>query len=225
MRMTMSDRGVYGLMVLSLFLVSCGTEPAGSLPATGQGEWYQNNGNIANCDDSTGLSGPINVPPMQDGRINAGCPMEGRFEVINGQVVRDTCTNLMWQKVSPSAPNSWGEAQQFASDLMLAGFDDWRAPNVHELLSIVHYGRTSPAVDAAFLFTITGDDVDGVRPGSSYWSSTSSNINPRQAWVVNFDQGDHFVIDKTVARAVRAVRGGYIPRKLQVLACSGVASP
>lgn len=221
----MSDRGVCGLMVLSLFLVSCGTEPAGSLPATGQEDWYRNNATIANCDEFTGLSGPMNVPPMQDGRIMAGCPMEGRFEVIDGLVVRDTCTNLMWQKVPPSAPKSWGEAQQFASDLMLAGFDDWRAPNVHELISIVHYGRSGPAVDAAFLFTITGDDVDGVRPGSHYWSSTSSNFDPRQVWVVNFDRGDHFVIDKTVTRAVRAVRGGHIPFNLPVLMCPGDIAP
>ncbi len=219
----MARRGIFGIMVSSLFVLSCATGPTGSLPATGQGDWYRNNGTIANCDDFSGFDGLTDVPPIQDGRIMAGCPMAGRFEVDDGAVVRDTCTNLMWQKVPPSGFRSWSEALVFARDLPLAGFADWRVPNVHELLSIVHYGRSESALDPAFLFS-PGDDISP-QPGSQYWSSTSSNFDPRQAWVVNFAQGDHFFVEKTASQAVRAVRGGQIPFKLPVLACPGVVSP
>ena len=219
----MARRGIFGVMVLNLFVLSCATDSTGSLPATGQGDWYRNNGTIANCDDFSGFDGLTDVPPSQDGRIMAGCPMEGRFEVVDGAVVRDTCTNLTWQKVPPSATRSWSEALVFARDLTLAGFEDWRVPNVHELLSIVHYGRSEPALDPAFLFSPSDDVL--AQPSSQYWSSTSSNFDPRQAWIVSFAQGDHFFIEKTTFQAVRAVRGGQIPFKLPVAPCPGGLSP
>lgn len=215
-------RDVCGLVALSILLVSCATG-SGSLPATGQEDWYQNNGSIANCEDFANFTGPTDVPPIQDGRIMAGCSMENRFDLIAGVVVHDTCTDLMWQKVPASAVRSWGGALALSKDLTLAGFDDWRAPNVHELLSIVHYGRSNPALDDAFIFS-PRDDVSP-QPNSIYWSSTSSNALPQNAWVVNFGHGEHSFTEKTDLHAVRAVRGGQIPFRLTVLACQGGVSP
>ncbi len=95
-----------------------------------------------------------------------------------------------------------------------AGHNDWRIPNVKELLSIVDYEETGPAVSAAFNGASCGTTcADMTNPACSctpvtnyYWSSTSFvGIN---AWYVNFAQGYSLQDSKTQLHCVRAVRGG-----------------
>ena len=210
----------FGVVVLSLFTVSCG----GSLPATGQEDWYQNNGEVATCIDVAGFDGPTDVPPGQDGLIMAGCPMDGRFE-MDGAVVRDTCTDLVWQRIPRNQRFTWSAALAFARDLTLDGSDDWRLPNVHELLSLVHYGRTRPALHPVFDFT---PDVEiAVRNSDAYWSSTSvNNSNHRtHAWRVAFLNGDHDFVEKSRLLAMRVVRGGSLPSRPRLAACELDAFP
>lgn len=213
---------------LSLLTVSCGLLPTErSLPATGQTEWYQNNGEVASCIDFEGFDGLADVPPAQDGFIMSGCPMNGRFE-INGSVVEDNCTNLVWQRVPRNERFNWSEALVFARDATLGGFEDWRVPNVHELLSLVHYGRTSPALHPTFDFSPDGgDDVINITNNESYWSSTSVNdfALRTHAWQVNFINGSHDFVEKSQRLAMRLVRGGSIPSRAPVLACEIVVSP
>lgn len=192
-------------------------------PATGQIVWYQNNGAAASCDDLIGFDGPTDVPPLQDGRLTAGCPVEGRYEV-NGPVVLDHCTGLVWQRTPPSGTRTWSQALAFARDLALGGFEDWRAPNVNELLTLVDYGRTGPAINPVFDVP-GGDDVSGpVR--RVFWASTSDHGAPHaNAWAVNFHTGEHFRASKVELRSVRAVRGGFVPRRLPLVACELEVSP
>ena len=215
----------FGVVVLSLFTVSCG----GPLPATGQVEWYQNNGEVATCIDFAGFDSPTDVPPAQDGLITAGCPMEGRFE-MDGAVVRDTCTNLVWQRVPRNQRFTWSEALAFALEETLGGFDDWRVPNVHELLSLVHYGRDRPALHPVFDFgSGSDDDVGSVGNNEDYWSSTTAHefigSVRTHAWHVNFIHGDHSSFEKSRALAVRVVRGGSLPSRPLLAACELEVSP
>jgi len=67
-------------------------------------------------------------------------------------VVIDSVTTIMWQRESYSddslEPLSQWRAREYCDDLSLAGFDDWRLPTILELVTIVDYGRASPAMDA-----------------------------------------------------------------------------
>lgn len=223
--------GIPLLIGLIVSMFGCAAPPPQScaLPATGQADWYRNNGNIANCDDFAGFNNPLDVPPGQDGRFMAGCLAEGRF-VVDGPVITDNCTGLMWQRTPPSGTMSWIDALVFASDLTLAGFNDWRLPNVNELLSIVDYGSNWNAINPIFDSlppTSSDDDVTGPGPGSSFWSSTSADFAPElSAWRVNFAIGGLESVDKNNSHAVRAVRGGFIPFRLPVLPCGpDVLSP
>jgi hypothetical protein len=209
------------VVVAMFFLHGCAAEDACedcSLPATGQSNWYRNDGNVANCDDISGFDGAADVPPGQDGRFLAGCRAEGRF-VANAGTVTDTCTNLIWQR-SATAAKTWVEALVFARNQTTADLEDWRLPNINELLSIVDYGRSNPALDPVFSLP-SADDVSAPDP-LVFWSSTSFDFRPREGWIVNFAEGDHGPSGKDSARAVRAVRGGFIPRRLPVAACPGV---
>lgn len=193
------------------------------LPATGQGDWYRNNGFVAKCDDFSGFDGLTDVPPGQDGRFMAGCSTEGRFEV-NGPLVVDSCTGLTWQKTT-SSQRTWVEALIFARNLELGGFDDWRLPNINELLSLVDYGRHTPAIDP--VFEVPPPTEPEGQGSSILWSSTSSDQRPAtESWAVNFDAGESVQAQKGFDNAgVRVVRGGFIPQKQPVIACEFVLGP
>ncbi len=223
--------GIPLLIGLIVTMFGCAAPPPQScaLPATGQADWYRNNGNIANCDDFTGFNNPLDVPPGQDGRFMAGCPTEeGRF-VVDGQVITDNCTGLMWQKTPPGNTMSWIDSLVFARDLTLAGFSDWRLPNVNELLSIVDYGRyPGMAINPVFDIPV-GDDVAGYG-AESFWSSTSYAATLEgKAWRVGFASGEIYILEaqsKNNSHAVRAVRGGFIPFKLHLIPpCEQVVLP
>jgi hypothetical protein len=63
----------------------------------------------------------------------------------------------------------------------LAGYSDWRIPNLMELMSILNFGNSSPSIDlTAFPST----------PSLEHWVSTSDASNPVvDAWYVNFNVG------------------------------------
>ncbi|HGS4722859.1 TPA: DUF1566 domain-containing protein [Vibrio cholerae] len=82
----------------------------------------------------------------------------------------------------------------------LCGASDWRLPSVNELLSIVHNGRTSPAIEQSY-FPYTPQY-------SLYWSSSPSAVGVNYASFVDFSSG--YVGDnyKNPSYHVRLVRAG-----------------
>ncbi len=96
-----------------------------------------------------------------------------------------------------------------------AGHDDWRIPNIRELHTIVDFGSSIPAVDAAFhgascgsACTDLGDPSCGCTRNASYWSATTYDDDAGDAWTVNFFSGGVATLAKTLPPFVRAVRGG-----------------
>ena len=84
------------------------------------------------------------------------------YSKTNG-VVTDNTTNLQWQDDVASVSKTWSQAITYCETLSLDGRSDWRLPNKNELLSIVDYTKSNPAIDSTFV-NITS---------SSYWSSTT----------------------------------------------------
>ena len=82
------------------------------------------------------------------------------------------------------------------NQLRMCGATDWRLPTRQELGSIVHAGRTNPALDPAFFPLGTG----------LYWTATPSAADPAQAWVVDFNDGSIRTEPKTTAGRIRLVR-------------------
>jgi len=82
------------------------------------------------------------------------------------------------------------------NELRICGVTDWRMPTRHELGSIIHAGRTAPAVDVTY-FPLT----EGV-----YWTVTPSAADPASAWVVDLDAGSIETASKTTAGRIRLVR-------------------
>lgn len=92
--------------------------------------------------------------------------------------VSDDATGLMWQRADDGATRDWVEALAYCEALQLAGYDDWRLPNVKELQSVVDYDKPDwPAIDDVFVTT----DAE-----SWFWTSTTHGDNKAYAAYIAF---------------------------------------
>ena len=63
-------------------------------------------------------------------------------ETVDGEeAIRDSSTNLLWQKTSVS-DKTWKEALKYCENLTYAGYSDWRLPNKNELTTLLDYSKT-----------------------------------------------------------------------------------
>ena len=133
--------------------------------------------------------------------------------------VTDNRTGLTWEQKTAANVNIqyiWQEALDYVAQLNamnggdgFAGHNDWRMPNIKELVSIVDYGRFNPSIDPIF------GPTTGLLGNYSYWSSTSwAAFYPTvNAWGVEFSDAYENSIGiraygKASSLRVRAVRGG-----------------
>ncbi len=104
------------------------------------------------------------------------------FQQKNNETVVDLATGLMWQKADSLEGMDWQEALQYAENLTLDGYDDWRLPNAKELQSIVDYSRSpdtsnSPSIDPVFETSRIVNE-DGRKDFPYYWTSTTHLDGP-----------------------------------------------
>ena len=117
----------------------------------------------------------------------------------NGVVI-DSETKLEWQddyrdNHSTIKSDTWENAIQYCESLNLNG-DDWRLPNINELLSIVDYSASGATISSVFLNANT----------DTYWRSTSNVNGTLFAWKVMFADGWSDTFLKTTNYSVRCVR-------------------
>jgi hypothetical protein len=202
-------------------------------------------GNLGTCEPAqhgevlktgqTSCYGTLNPWPQidctgtgQDGELQQGL---ARSYTDNGDgTITDNRTGLMWEKLSddgsihdwndvpPSRSAAFGKVAALNS-ASFAGYTDWRLPNINELLSLVNYGHTYPAIDPVFnagcapgcsVTTCSCTNANfGVSGFHGYWSSTTYYGYPKVSWVVHFYDGD--TGGSFVNVHVRAVRAASTP--------------
>jgi len=128
----------------------------------------------------------------------SGAP--GRF-TARGEIVEDSLTGLTWTRRNVGGKRmTWSDAKAACTAAREGGFDDWRLPTIQELLTLVDYSRTQPAIDPAFECE-----------SNWYWSATPYSASPAGcAWSVGFGYGDSFCNDQDGESCVRAVRSGQL---------------
>jgi hypothetical protein len=92
--------------------------------------------------------------------------------------VADATSGLTWQATAIAGTYTQGNAQGVCAAAYPAG--TWRLPTPNELLSIVDFTRSVPAIDTA-LFSGVGSD--------EFWTSTPDVTNPGGTWTVNMYWG------------------------------------
>jgi hypothetical protein len=108
--------------------------------------------------------------------------------------------------------NDWNELVNYANNAnttggALCGFSDWRVPDREELRSIVHFGKTDPAIDQNYF---PNTQID-----SGYWSSSpqpESSYRSGSAGLLSFAKGNYYGVNygknrRDEPRYVRLVRG------------------
>lgn len=133
-----------------------------------------------------------------------------RFTDHGDGTVTDTGTGLMWAKCPLGRSGDgctggqpfpkWGEALLIGEASTLAGYTDWRVPNIKELDTIVEQRCANPAINLA-VFPNT--------PNTEFWSSSPSVLSAGSSWAVQFITGDsQSVYGRNELHAVRLVRDG-----------------
>jgi hypothetical protein len=184
---------------------------AGATPLeTGQVTCYDFQGTQIACTD-TG----------QDADLKLG--VEHTFTDNGNGTITDNKTGLTWEKLSDDGSihdfddNTYSWLTAFTAKIgtlntsSFAGHNDWRVPNLNELETIRNLGESSPSTFAVFDTACTpGCTITTCSCTSPdvYWSSTSYEIDPSNAWGVFFDDGDTYSSEKSTQNYVRAVRGG-----------------
>ena len=116
----------------------------------------------------------------------------------NGTVT-DEVTNLIWQKASLQDTITWEQALTFADTLTIAGYTDWRLPNIKEIESINDEQYYNPSINPIFEVG-TG--------GKHFWSSTTQINQVTNAWYLDGLYGLTTYIAKTRNLYTLCVRGG-----------------
>lgn len=147
----------------------------------------------------------------QDGDTMAGVAWPSpRFSDNNNGTVTDNLTGLVWLlnadcfglkslQESLSASVGLASGQCGLSDSSQPG--DWRMPNRKELLSLVDYSRSYPALPANYPFTNVHS--------RSYWSSSTYAPITSYEWNINLSYGYLYNGYKDSSNYLWPVRGGH----------------
>ena len=158
----------------------------------------------------------ISYAPGDDGSVHAGAAL--RYTDNGDGTVTDNSTGLTWEKKTEANVNvnyTWQGALAYVAELNamnagagFAGHNDWRLPNIRELLSTVDYSRSNPPIHPAF------GPTRGISNYAAYWSSTSwaGYQLEGSAWAVEFADSYSnpihvMAFGKSSALRARAVRG------------------
>jgi hypothetical protein len=183
--------------------------------------------------DGDGLTNALDDDIDGDGVLNEDDQDSYDSSVLGG-VWEDTTSGLMWQ--GAPAYFAWQDAIDYCDALELKGYDDWRLPQIQELVSFIRGCVDGVATgdmslsecgvsDPDCLYESCDDtncgpcasgegpnDIDGcyfdpaLNDCDTYWSSSSNATTADLAWVVSFNIADLTWDFKGGEHRVRCVR-------------------
>ncbi len=119
-----------------------------------------------------------------------------------GSGVQDFLTGLFWEATPPVATynvNAAIDRCEAKSTGVWVTFDDWRLPNLNELLSIIDRDVGNPALACRIMFNLPGN--------TWFWTSTPYWIGTT-AWMVNLAGGTLAIDPRIQPHYSICVRGG-----------------
>ncbi|VVS95038.1 Lcl C-terminal domain-containing protein [Desulfoluna spongiiphila] len=121
-------------------------------------------------------------------------------------LIKDDITGRIWETKTDDGSIhdrdtlfTFKEAQDHVkklNDMKYGGYSSWRMPNLKELASIVHFGKTMPSVNTLYF---------PYQYASFYWSATECLDDNQYAWGIIFQEGQSLSHYKRVRYFFRAV--------------------
>ena len=130
--------------------------------------------------------------------MQAPTQIASHFIVNANGTISDELTGLMWQKISYNDSLTWEDALQYADSFSLAGYSDWRLPNIKEIHSINDESLINPSLNTNYF----SNAVIG-----KYWSSTTLPNQTTKAWYLDTKFGITTYANKTNKLRLFLVRG------------------
>ena len=171
-------------------------------------------GLISSAADSITVTAADHLPPPDTGQAtkytttfgeDADYSVNPPSYTNNGNgTITDNVTGLIWQRQDDGTTRTWTEANTYCSNNTpgLPG-TGWRLPTRMELIGIVNYGTSAPAINTTY-FPNT--------KLSYYWSSSTYASNTAYAWDVYFVSGfTNRTHSTTSSNYVRCVQGPSTP--------------
>ena len=120
---------------------------------------------------------------------------QARLQDLGNGICQDTISGQMWQIEKSKMTTNLKDAEQYASELKLGGYKDWRLPTTNELFGLTY-----------FFDLFQNGDCTIDRKGN-YWSSEKDGEGKTGAWEITADQCDparqYFPSARGYVRAVR----------------------
>ena len=157
---------------------------------------YDNNNNVIPCPE------PGEPFYGQDAQYDG---IQPAYKDNGDGTITDLNTGLMWQKTTDARPDTlegrytWYEGEEYAKNLKLGGYSDWRIPSVKELISLVdargglaERGERKPYFDETYFdFSYGPEGIDGYRRIEVQLVTTTSYISKSvlfSDWWTNFGE-------------------------------------
>jgi hypothetical protein len=151
---------------------------------------------------------PAAIPYQKTGQVatylagDDGSMQKGAWQAFGASYsssqhsVIDPVTFLMWPLSPLLFSGTWEDAVQYCNDLVLDGYSDWRIPNLHEMNSIIHFGRVNPAFHSSLI----------AFPNTFYWTGTTCAQDTNRVWMVQMGNGGNYAGSKGSTYPVFPVR-------------------
>ena len=115
--------------------------------------------------------------------------------------VLDLETGIVWERAPVKVTNQWSKALIHCyNKTIVGGRKGWRLPTIEELASLVDPAQTTPSLPGGHPFKNVGS--------AGYWSATTVDAIPTQAWIMHFGAGNVHGIPKDSKQFIWCVRGG-----------------
>ncbi|MBK1641535.1 hypothetical protein CKO12_06515 [Chromatium okenii] len=163
--------------------------------------------------DTNGLPCPVAGFPGQDAEFGTNGFDFTKLDADGNELpatatdhtcVRDNVTGLIWQVKLSDSEFTFDQTAGYVTSVNatgLCGFNDWRMPDVKELVGIVNHGKTDPTIDTNYFLNMPSD--------SGFWSGSPLAYDSYGAWGVYFYDGYAYGYDfRYFDFHVRLVRGG-----------------
>jgi hypothetical protein len=124
-------------------------------------------------------------------------PLAPSYDVSSSEVVVDTSTGLMWERTVGPDALSWDRAKARCACVSTGGYHDWRLPMRIELVSIVDFTKSDPAIDG---------DAFPSTPSDYFWTSSPVATSADAAWYLYFFDGNTHSMAKDTPYRARCVR-------------------